>query len=310
MKDKIKCNLCTKEFKNSYGLNVHKSNIHVKHIKYECEICNKTFKKLGAHVSQKHNISSKNYYDLYLKKVEEDICVICENKTGFNGLRYGYLTTCSLYCSTQAPKRKEDVSKGLQKVRLEKNDEINAKRDATCITKYGHKGANGHPDIIQKVRDTCITKYGVDSFNKTKEAREHSSRIQSERIISGKCNYRTGSKHQGNYYSAKNKKEMFYRSSYELTAYKILEQMSKVWKYENEPFRIPYIDSEGLTKNYVPDILVTYKDGSKELIEVKPECFVEDDMVMLKAEAAIKYCDENDMEFSFWTEKDLKYINN
>ena len=134
------------------------------------------------------------------------------------------------------------------------------------------------------------------------------SKLMTNRILNG-YNPPAHNKH-GHYYSAKNDKEMFYRSSYELVAYKILEQLSKVLKYENEPLRIPYISAEGITKNYVPDILVTYKDGSIELIEVKPECFVNDEITQLKADAAIKYCKENDMEFSFWTERDLKHINN
>jgi len=48
-----------------------------------------------------------------------------------------------------------------------------------------------------------------------------------------------------------------------------LDKDSTVATYTPEPFAIPYIH-EGRRHSYIPDILVEYTNGSKEVIEVKP----------------------------------------
>ena len=109
----------------------------------------------------------------------------------------------------------------------------------------------------------------------------------------------------GHYFSKKNNKELYYRSSYELVAYKILEQLSRVKYYEIEPFRIQY-EYRNSKHHTIPDILITYIDGGKELIEVKPEYKLKDEKEQTKLKAMKNYSKENNMLFSIWTEKELK----
>uniref|UniRef100_A0A6M3KS59 Nuclease associated modular domain-containing protein n=1 Tax=viral metagenome TaxID=1070528 RepID=A0A6M3KS59_9ZZZZ len=109
----------------------------------------------------------------------------------------------------------------------------------------------------------------------------------------------------GYFYSKKNRKEIHYRSSYELFAYELLEKMSMVFSYEVEPFSITYRKGFDEIGEYIPDILITYMDGSQELIEVKPERELENDNVVKKIKAAKKYCKKNDMSFSIWTENQV-----
>lgn len=137
----------------------------------------------------------------------------------------------------------------------------------------------------------------------SREAREKMSRTQSQLVKEGKVNLVTHGR-SGHFYSKKNKKRLWYRSSYELQAYKILEQLSKVIKYESEPFCIPY-KFQKIERNYVPDILITYDDNSQELIEVMRENMLGDEQRIAKATAAKKYCKKNNMSFSIWTEKEL-----
>jgi len=129
------------------------------------------------------------------------------------------------------------------------------------------------------------------------------SKTRSRLIVEGKINSFSHGKF-GFFYSEKNKKELWYRSSYELQAYKILEQLSKVVKYESEPFYIPY-NFQGRERNYIPDILITYDDDSQELIEVMRENLLEDEMRIAKLKVAKRYCDKNNMKFSVWTERRL-----
>ena len=84
----------------------------------------------------------------------------------------------------------------------------------------------------------------------------------------------------------------------------MLERISKVTSYEVEPIRIPY-EYQDLIKNTVPDLLVTYDDGAKELIEIKPEAFLNGNLTRAKTEAMSGWAMENDITFSIWTEKDL-----
>ena len=60
-----------------------------------CEICGRDFgdlNKLSKHF-RVHKISSKDYYDKYLKKDDEDICnrSVCFEITKFCSLKEGYL---------------------------------------------------------------------------------------------------------------------------------------------------------------------------------------------------------------------------
>jgi len=110
----------------------------------------------------------------------------------------------------------------------------------------------------------------------------------------------------GYYYSSKNKKLLYYRSRYELMAYKRLEQMQEVSSYEVEPFSIRYIGQEGYERTYTPDILVHYSDGHKEVIEVKPARVLELWDNPAKFKALSEYVDkQDDMSFRIWTEKEI-----
>lgn len=51
---------------------------------YICKICNYKFARqcgLSRHVQTKHNMSSKDYYDLYYKKPDEGKCLTCNKPT-------------------------------------------------------------------------------------------------------------------------------------------------------------------------------------------------------------------------------------
>lgn len=122
----------------------------------------------------------------------------------------------------------------------------------------------------------------------------------------GKTKYLTGK-----YYSEKNQKEFTYRSSYELKFFFILELDTKVKSYEVESLKIPYKDSEGNNRNYIPDVIVLYKTGRIEVCEVKPNAMLDDITVKLKAKACNTYFNslfkDNRIKYSyrFVTETDL-----
>lgn len=70
-----------------------------------CKFCNKKLSDLGmpSHLSRKHHITVKDYYDKFYKKQGEGCCKICGSPTTFNTLLSGYRTYCSRPCVCQDP---------------------------------------------------------------------------------------------------------------------------------------------------------------------------------------------------------------
>jgi hypothetical protein len=142
----------------------------------------------------------------------------------------------------------------------------------------------------------------------TQECREKLSEKTSQAHKLGKFRNVNTSKRfkQGMFFSNKNNKEIHYRSSWELQVYQILEQISKVKFYESEAMSIEYFDENKKKRGYRPDILITYIDNSKDLIEVKPKSHIALTSNILKFEAGRKYASENNMNFFVITEKQIK----
>lgn len=98
---------------------------------------------------------------------------------------------------------------------------------------------------------------------------------------------------------------IFYRSSYEKIAYEMLDANKNVASYQPEPFVINYLNSDGKTRRYRPDILVNKIRGKTVLIEVKPKWKLNDAKTKLKIEAGKGYAKQRGWGFEVWTEKEL-----
>jgi hypothetical protein len=94
---------------------------------------------------------------------------------------------------------------------------------------------------------------------------------------------------------------IFYRSTWEQTAYEILDKDDMVVNYKSEPFPIPYVFEEQ-DRNYYPDIFIEYSDGKILLVEVKPSFRLLDEQVQAKIVAAETYCETMGIDFDVWTE--------
>lgn len=106
---------------------------------------------------------------------------------------------------------------------------------------------------------------------------------------------------KGIYLSTKTNHSCIFRSSWEEKAFISLDQNFNVLDWISEPFSIPYL-FEDITKNYIPDLLITYKDGRKLLVEIKPECFISHPINQAKFQAAKEYCEAHGMQFELWFE--------
>lgn len=69
--------------------------------KIKCELCGEEFKRVAIHLKQAHGYTKeqqKEYYDKYLKKNKEGICLECGSPTRFMGINIGYKEFCSDKC--------------------------------------------------------------------------------------------------------------------------------------------------------------------------------------------------------------------
>ena len=161
-----------------------------------CLICQTEFKNrgcLGAHIRFFHKIKSKQYYDQYIKKDGEGICVICGKETGY--VDNGYHKHCSTKCVNVD---KELIKKWKDSYREKtgydnpsQNPEVKQKKIDTCrkhfdkdhplkvqkivdqvaqtqLDRYG--GIGFASDILaKKTNDTIQDRFGVDNYSKTSQ---------------------------------------------------------------------------------------------------------------------------------------------
>ena len=160
-----------------------------------CEICGREFENFG-HIFKSHNISINEYYDIYLKKENEGICLKCGKKTKYINVSIGYRKFCSRECSNIESKdkikqtniKKYGVGNGHNKKVQEKckqtsiekygcenpnqNEEIKEKIKRTNIEKYRVEHPLQNEEIKEKIKQTNIEKYGVENPSQNKEIRE------------------------------------------------------------------------------------------------------------------------------------------
>jgi len=111
----------------------------------------------------------------------------------------------------------------------------------------------------------------------------------------------------GEFFSKKNNKNLYFRSGMEMEFYKILEKKSDVAKYSPECLEIEYY-FQGRSHRYIPDILVEYTNGKKQLWEIKPKSQTKLPKNLAKWEAANSYCQKRNIEFIVLTERGLKQL--
>lgn len=134
-----------------------------------CKICNREFKTIFSFTGhlRTHSMTSRQYYDKYVRKEGEGICPTCGKETNFNSFTEGYHKFCSISClnkgnyhkekSRETSMRKWGVPHPLQSEKLkqqliEKNME-----------EFGYAWKIGTPEMREKITDSVHEKYGVDN---------------------------------------------------------------------------------------------------------------------------------------------------
>lgn len=165
--------------------------------------------------------------------------------------------------------------------------ETRKKRSVSC-----RKFNQEHPEV-RKRAGAKVSAGLLKFYKENPEARKKIgigvSKTRSRKILSGELH---PSHHgiSGYFYSKKNQKKLHYRSKLELAWYKVLEQLSKVVRYEVEPVAIPYSWKDSVHL-YHPDLMVVYTDHTLELVEIRPEgVWCRGEQEEAKFEAARRWC--------------------
>lgn len=276
-----------------------------------------------------HGLTSKDYYDIYVKDNNDGKCVVCDKPTRFVSISKGYLNTCSLSCSTKYQWKDQD--------RLEAQKKRFDPLISSGRTK-GSKNKNPYP-ISEKVLHRFETNPPPSWSGKihTEETKEKMSNTRLIKMGTGEIKIPQPGK-RGFYHKGKfrpkhphkykgNVKNIIYRSGWELKLFVYLDRHPNIIEWSSEELRVPYLSpKDGKIHNYFPDVIIKAKkrDGSTDIImiEVKPsketkppkksknqKRMIEESMTYMvnqaKWEYAQKYCDSKGWLFKIFTEKEL-----
>lgn len=146
---------------------------------FKCLICNKEFETkngLSHHITKTEHITTKYYYDIYLKHGNEGICPICGKDTTFQGIFKGYSKHCSISCAHL-------------------NKETQEKYKQTMFDRHGITNMFDNPEVQQKAqkskfseenlnkaKENCVDKYNTEYITQTEEFIENNKQKRLKKI--------------------------------------------------------------------------------------------------------------------------------
>jgi hypothetical protein len=288
-----------------------------------CKICDKEFKNLKGlttHANSKHNLSSREYYDEYVKKYGEGQCLVCGVETTYRGVTVGYLVTCSIECRNNNKNIKRDYWRGKTQSketitkRIQNTDQIKkeANRKETMLDKYGvdnpakleevknkisigNKGKVVERDtewqnnIIESKRKNGTLKHSDETKSKIGDSlnKYHSLNLDREKYISYSNSHFCG------WYNG-----LHFRSSLELSFLFMNKGVTFISCEKNE-YKIIY-EKDSKPKTYYPD----YTDGDI-IYEIKPSTLLEYKDNDLKINKALELYGD---KYKVITEKESPYL--
>ena len=274
-----------------------------------CALCKYESRRLGSHISQYHKMLPKEYYDLHMKKENDGKCEICNEKSKFYGIRYGYSRTCgNPHCvATLGSKKLGFSERSSARMKNFWSDPVRKRKTVAKMTKSIQAKWDNDPVYRAKCSESSRKKWQNNEYRKkTCESQSVGASRRIAEIGNGHSdrNYKTGE-----YFSVKTNKSLYYASSYEHMAFEKLENDNDVFSYNRAKIAIKYVrPDDHRFHRYVPDILAEMKDGSKMLIEIKPTSMLEDEIIKAKIVAAQLYCDKKNYRYAVWSEKDLHNV--
>lgn len=249
----------------------------------ECPECKKELT-----YTQKDNLQTAN-----TKKL---LCRRCTAKNRIRKSKYKYSTefkciTCTKDLTFKCPHKIDTVHECRSCAQIgDRNGFYGKKHTEEAKEKFSNtsfKKGNQTGNLIP-IYDIWVKKYGLEEADRRK--RNWKKKISlSTRGEKNPMYGKPPSQGSGNGWSGWYK-DWFFRSLRELSyMIKVLEKEGLKWEMvENKNSAIPYINYDGVKRNYFADFLVE----NTRLIEVKPKRLHSSVSVLLKKNAAEKYCEE------------------
>ena len=260
----------------------------------------------------KQSESHREYYECHPEKKEEisnQFKELCKDPSYIEKL------SNSQKKRFEDPKEREKISKG---VKLKwKDEDWKNKVISDRIENY-----KNHPEISEKKSKsmkitTNTPEYKKMCSDRMKERwKDENYRKERHEILNNiwenptdtVLNFPRSKPNTSKLYSEYEDKEIYLDSSWEVAFYIYNSLLNKDVKIiYREPIGITYINPfDNLTHKYFPDFYIIYEDGSQELIEIKPEYNLEDEVVKSKLNAAKDICYLTGISFRIVTDDEIK----
>lgn len=271
-----------------------------------CKICLKELennKGLSYHASQVHNKKFCDYLVEFEYGGKWPTCECgCGQKVNFFGGKFAkHVGSHGIIGSKRTEETRKKISKVQRGRKLTKShidniknslknrfnlDEDLKKRISNSL--LGRKKTDDHKKNISKTRKKMFES-GDIKINKDKV-----SLSITQLYLEGGFAWC-----KGQHTSSKTGKTFNYRSSWEKQYMEMLDSDPDVieWDYE---FQVIKYEMDGEIRRYLPDFLVHYSDGTRKLVEVKPGPLRDTKMNEAKRSAALRYCEENCLQYEEW----------
>ena len=175
----------------------------------------------------------------------------------------------SSYCHSDENKRKRSIR--MTKLYKDKSSYLNTESFRKHLSSFGMY--SNSEESKRKKSESIKSKWqDLNSKYNTKEFRESLL----DRFGKNSIRY--------SYYSSKMNTIFKLRSSYEMYYAEILDNYDEVEEFYYEPLTINYT-VDGKFHRYTPDFKIITNEGYSIYVEVKPKCFIEDDIVKVKMES-------------------------
>jgi len=298
----------------------------------KCDVCSETYERPYSHVqldAKVHRCSHKCVYGSrssdglggHGAEVVELQCLTCKKimKLRRIGNERKWGKCCSMKCLNQY--RSEHPELYVANTVMMHTLESAAKIKARALER-SHESGYVHP-LLGKVHSvetrarmrqrraenpSVGEKNGMFGRNHSETSRAIMSEQKTQAIIEGRFRPYGTRNIRGYHTSIRDNKERFYRSSWEFALMNWLDVNDDVLSWDYECVRIAYYYDSN-KRWYVPDFIVTFQDGHREMWEVKPKEFITSQKNMLKESAAREWCMQNSVQmYRTLTGDDLKIM--
>lgn len=298
---------------------------------YVCHHCGLKTDKIRSFIRHiaNHGHTSKSYYDAHIKKKNEGLCP-CGNRTRYLNFTKGYQRNCSKKCGSK---------EALLNQWSGEKDKL--RKELLSKSMIGNKYSQGRPlfsknknpypieSVYKRLKNTPMPSWsGKTHSTATKVKMSKSAYIRMEKYGLPKVSYK------GRFIPSNPKKyegdctNIIYRSLWEKTVFKFLDENPNVVAWSSEELVVPYISPiDGRPHRYYPDVIVKIRINTghikTRMIEIKPKAqtvepksqkrktrrYITEVMTWgvnsAKWSAAREYCKNRGWEFQIMTEDQI-----